>query len=311
MKKIDVIIPIYKAHDTIKFTLSSIGMQRVVDYQTYLIVDGEEQGSYEYLKEQFDIEIMYMSKNGGPGVARQYGLDNTQVPLISFIDADDTYISSISLYQQQLAFKQKTIAMVSTSFAEEYKDHTLKIKEKDMIWMHGKMYRRAFIDKYDIRFNETRANEDVGFNTQCQCYANKQEDIRLSRNITYLWQWRDDSIVRSNNQSYIYNESIKGYVINKIYAFTRVLDQRDINDDIKYLIITGLMALYEKHLVVKKQLPKKLYLMNKWSKKYYKELYLLVDKVYIQHYESNILKQTELNTVIKYDEYIKWKKALA
>jgi len=311
MRDIAVIIPVYKAHDTIKFTLCSIGMQRVVLFNTYLIVDGEEKGSYDYLLDQFDIEILYMSKNGGPGVARQYGIDNTQEPFISFIDADDTYISSISLYQQHLGFKNNTTAMVSTSFAEESKNHKITIKENDMIWMHGKMYRREFLDKNDIRFNKTRANEDIGFNTQCQCYANDQENIILSKNITYLWQWRENSIVRSNNQSYIYHESIKGYTVNKIYAFERVLAHKDINDSMKYLIIAGLMALYENYLVIKRELPKKMYLSKIWSKEYYKKLYLLVDKAYIQQYEEKILPQAKLNTPIKYTEYIKWKKSLA
>ena len=71
MKEIAVIIPIYKAHDTIKHTLCSIGMQRVVDYKCYLVVDGEEKGVYDYLRDyvHFDMEILYMDKNGGPGVA--------------------------------------------------------------------------------------------------------------------------------------------------------------------------------------------------------------------------------------------------
>src|SRR6056300_1624829 len=95
-KNIAVIIPVYNAHDTIKNTLLSIGMQRVETYKVYLIVDGEEKGSYDYLLDYIDIdmEITYMDVNAGPGVARQYGIDHSEEEFISFIDADDTYVSS-------------------------------------------------------------------------------------------------------------------------------------------------------------------------------------------------------------------------
>ena len=39
------------------------------------------------------------------------------------------------------------------------------------------MYRRSFIDKYNIRFHETsRANEDNGFNTLIRLCTNDYED---------------------------------------------------------------------------------------------------------------------------------------
>jgi glycosyltransferase involved in cell wall biosynthesis len=300
--KIAIIIPVYKAHDTIQVTLCSIGMQRVIEYKIYLIIDGEPIGSYDYLKSKFDIEIMYLPQNGGAGVARQHGLDNTQEEFISFIDADDTYISSLALYYQFLPFKDN-VGMVATTFAEENKNHTIRLKEKDMIWMHGKMYRRAFIDKYDIRFNKTRANEDVGFNTQCQCYANEDEYIGLSTQITYLWQWRDNSIVRSNNQAYAIKESIKNYVINKVYAIQRVLDKIEMNEHIKYLILTGGITLFDKHQLAKKQSPKQSHYIKKWAKVYHNKLYTLLDTAYITKMEKELL-------AAQYKNYMKWKKGL-
>ena len=309
MKNIAVIIPVYKAHDTIKTTLHSIAMQRVSSYNTYLIVDGEPVGEYDYLKDQFDITIFYLSKNAGPGVARQYGIFNTQEPFISFIDADDTYLSSLALYYQHLSFNEK-VAMVSCDFAQENKDHTIKLRERDMVWMHGKMYRREFLDKYDIKFNETRANEDVGFNTQCQCYANEDEQIYLSKDVTYLWQWRDDSTVRADNQSYAFNESIDGFVINKIYAFESVLAKREIDDAVKYLIVKGLMGLFKKYMIAMIKYPKRIKHIKKWSKKYYKTLYVLVEQEYLDKAEPTILAQAGLDKVGHYDEYVKWKEIL-
>ena len=317
MKEIAVIIPVYKAHDTIKKTLCSIFMQKAVDFTCYMVVDGAETGSYDYLKDVFneiDLVIYYMEKNAGPGVARQYGIDHSQEPYISFIDADDTYLSSLALYYQKEPLEDEKNILVSTNFLQENKDHTMKLRDRDMVWMHGKMYRRSFLDKYDIRFNETRANEDVGVNTQCQCIANENEQIFMSHNVTYMWQWRDNSTVRTDNNSYAFNESVEGYVINKIYAFETVLSKREIDDGIKYFILGAMLHLFKKYLAAMLRAPKQMKHIKKWAKKYYYKIYKLVDKEYIDKAERTVLISSlnprEEDIVHYHEEFNKWKDML-
>ena len=309
---INVIIPVFKAHNTIANTLHSIAMQRLVEFSTHLVVDGEEVGSYDYLKNFFDVNIHYLPANVGPGVARQYGIDNTDGEFISFIDADDTYLSSMALYYQHLPFEHDSkYVVVSCDFLEEKRDHNIKLRENDMLWMHGKMYRRSFLDKYNIRFNETRANEDVGFNTQCQCHANENEQIYLSHDATYMWQWRDGSTVRTDNQSYAFNESIDGFVNNKIYAFEQVLKVRDIDDGIKFFIMKGQMHLFRKYLLAMLKAPKQMKHVMKWSRKYYKDLYLkYIDAEFVEKAEKTALAMEGLKNVEHYEEYNKWKDLL-
>lgn len=317
---IAVIIPVYKAHETIKNTLMSIGMQRHVDYCLYLVVDGEEKGSYDYLKGfcDIDMEIYYLDENAGPAVARQFGIDFSVEPFISFIDADDTYLSTLALYYQLLPLVKDVVddagerhahentAMVSTNFLQENKDQSIKLRERDMVWMHGKMYRRAFLDKHDIRFNDTRANEDVGFNTQCQCYANEHEQVYLSHDVTYMWQWRDNSTVRTDNQSYAFDESIDGYVVNKIYAFNRVIEKNGLEDAVRYMMLKAMTHLFRKYLVAMLRAPKQVKHVQKWAKKYYFNMYHLIGDDYIERAEKTILAQEGLNKVEHYDEYRKW-----
>lgn len=314
MKDIAVIIPVYKAHDTIKRTMSSIAMQSLVEFTCYLMVDGEAQFSYDYLHDIFDsmidLHIHYLPKNVGPGVARQQGIEVSKEPFISFIDADDTYLSSLALYYQKKHFTDN-IALVSCDFLEEKKDHEIKVRENDMVWMHGKMYRRAFLDKYGIAFNETRANEDVGFNTQCQCFANEHEQIYLAKDTTYLWQWRDTSTVRTDNQSYAFNESIDGYVVNKIYAFKRVVDQGKLDDSVKFFILCGLSQLFKKYLMAMLKAPKQLRHIKKWAKLYYKELYHLIDEEYIEKAMASILYKDGFRQQEHLDEYKTWLKQIS
>lgn len=311
-KTVAVIMPVYKAHDTIKTTLHSVAMQRHIDFNTYLVVDGEEQGSYDYLLDFFDVTIMYLPENVGPGVARQYGIDNTEEPFLSFIDSDDTYLSSLALYYQHLPFTQEEkYVMVSCDFLQENKDKSIRLRERDMVWMHGKMYKREFLDKYDIRFNETRANEDVGFNTQCQCYANENEQVYLSHDITYMWQWRDGSTVRTDNQSYAYNESIDGYVKNKIYAFDRVTTRNGIDDSLRYFMMKPMTHLFRKYLLAMLKAPKQVKHVKKWARVYYTKIYKDIDSEYIEKAEKTVLAQEGLNKPEHYEEFIKWKDLLA
>lgn len=306
---IDIIIPVYNAHDTIRVTLHSIFMQRYVDYCVHLIVDGEPAGSYDYLNKEFNINITYLPVNGGPGVARQYGIDHTDNEWLTFIDADDTFITALSLYYMVRNISDN-IAIVSCNFMEEKQDHNLHLRENDMVWMHSKLYRRSYLVKHDIRFNETRANEDVGFNTQCQCYANEHEQVYMSKDLGYLWQWRENSTVRSDNQSYAYNESIDGYVINKIYAFNRALSKQPMDDGIRFFIMMAMMYLFRKYLMAMIKAPKQVRHVKEWSAKYFKEMYSLVDKEYVDKAERSIFGMSGFTKEEQFTEYKKWLRKL-
>lgn len=92
--KINVIIPAYKAHDTILRCLSSIACQTIIDDVSVVIVnDCCPEGDYSEAVQAFspimDVREIKMQENGGPGLARQYGIDNTDCEFITFVDADD------------------------------------------------------------------------------------------------------------------------------------------------------------------------------------------------------------------------------
>lgn len=308
---IAVIIPVYKAHETIQNTLHSIAMQRHVDFSVYMVVDGEPKGDYDYLKDFFDVNILYMDVNAGPGVARQYGIDHSAEPFISFIDSDDTYLSSLALYYQLKPLLNDKIAVSSCDFLQENKDQSLKLRENDMVWMHGKMYRRSFLDKYNIRFNDTRANEDVGVNTQCQCLANEEEQVYLSHDVTYMWQWRDGSTVRTDNNAYAFKESVEGYVVNKIYAFENVLIHRDIDEATMYFMTGAMVHLFKKYLSAMLRSPKQVKFIKRWSSKYYKKIFKkYVTQEYLDKAEKAIVVHSGLKDLSHYEEFVKWKNLL-
>lgn len=256
-KKLDIIIPAYNAHKTLPRLLSSILIQTIVDDLNVLIVDDCSDTGYEdiieYYSRFFTVSCLRMKENGGPGAARQFGIDHTESPFFTCIDADDTFAGPFVLREvlRQLEEDPKS-CMISSVFIEEQElpDGTFKYlpHPQDMIWMFGKIYRRKFIEQHDIRFNNTRANEDNGFNTLIKLCANENEQIKFSADITYNWHINLNSITRVNNCEYAYNQSFPGYTDNMIYAITEAKKRNPFNGYIKLFSIEVMCNLYEYYI---------------------------------------------------------------
>jgi hypothetical protein len=92
-----------------------------------------------------------------------------------------------------------------------------------MVWMFAKLYRRNFLDRHLIRFNDTRANEDTGFNTLVQSLT---RHIRFIPQCVYMWHWRKDSITREDNGIYATTTGHLGYIENMIWAIGEMCDRK-------------------------------------------------------------------------------------
>jgi glycosyltransferase involved in cell wall biosynthesis len=82
--------------------LSSIACQDIVNELEVTIVDDASiTQNYVEVAKHFDsimkIHILRYETNGGPGVARQYGIDHTSNGYMTFIDADDTFNGAFAL----------------------------------------------------------------------------------------------------------------------------------------------------------------------------------------------------------------------
>lgn len=255
--KIDIIIPAYNAHNTIHRTLGSILMQNNKDEVNVIIVNDVSDHDYsefiEYYSKFFDIKEIKMPVNGGPGVARQYGIDNSDSKYFTCIDADDTFASPFILREcvKQLDDDPKS-AMISGVFIEEQElpDGSIRYNphQQDMVWMFGKIYRRKFIDSHKIRFNKTRANEDNGFNTLIRLCANENEQIKFLGDVVYNWHMNHRSCTRRNDCEYSYKQSFPGYTDNMIYAITEANRANPFNGYIKLFSIEVICNLYEYYI---------------------------------------------------------------
>ena len=197
--KTSIIIPAYNARNTIYKTLDSIKIQKNISSFVVVIVrdTGEVYDDIvnEY-KKFYNIRTIDMPENGGPGLARQYGIDNTDSEYIVFIDADDYFYDENSLFNLMDGIKNADLGVGNFRYE---RDNEVTIKQKNFVWLHGKIYRRQFLLDNNIRFNDTRANEDNGFNRLILFH---KPNIVFIDKLVYVYSENSNSITRKDNRLY-------------------------------------------------------------------------------------------------------------
>ena len=282
--KIDIIIPAYKAQETIIRTLSSIAMQTIVDKVDVTIVNDAFGNYSEYLdmfRKYFPIKEILLTENSGPGVARQKGIDITEHEYFTCIDADDTFASAIALETMLAGISEyEVIKCCSAGFMQLGDDlKHLVPHQNDMVWMFGKIYRREWIDKYKIRFNDTRANEDTGFNMWVKLLAdNPQEQVRYIQEIVYFWHNKKDSITRINDGQYAYDQCFCGWTDNMIYAIQNAKKARPFSGTVSQQIVGVMLNLY--YYWIETVARKPVFAEQNWEyiKKFYHKVYKRIEE---------------------------------
>lgn len=296
MKKIDIIIPAYKAQGTILRTLCSIATQTILDKLTVTIVNDADEVGYKSFIDMFspfmDIREIILEKNIGPS-CRQVGIDNTTSPFFTCIDADDTFANPFCLeLMLKKAEESPEYHTFIGAFAEERENLQFVTHQNDMIWMFGKMYRRDFINKYKIRFNETRANEDNGFNTIVRLVSSETEKVMFLPDIVYFWHWKEDSITRINNMQYSYDQSFIGYVDNMIYAIKHAKKVKPFNSYIDMWAVKVMCNLYIYYYQTLKRDSRFAEQNYSYCVKYYREIFKQYSESVDKNSFDNIFSET-------------------
>ena len=263
-----VVIPAYNAHKTILRTVLSILSQTYASKLKILIIDDvSPDGDYLNIVQAFtglvSIQAIRLEKNGGPGIARAKGLEialaDPNAKYITFIDADDIYTDNL-FFNEIINYMDAnpTCVMTSATFLEQVvreidgkKQVDMVPHIEDMVWVFGKIYRLAFLKKHNIQFSELRSNEDLEFNTRIKLvlgqgwYENgekvepselvkKEYIFFLKDKAVYLWQFKDDSITRKQDENgKAFEYSYHTGLIGATQAKQRALRLPNANPDFK------------------------------------------------------------------------------
>lgn len=188
--KYSVIIPIYKAQDTLKRCVDSLLIQNYADAEIILVNDGSPDDCGKICEEYAEkyAQIKYIDKeNSGVSSARNAGIDAAEGKYIMFVDSDD-YVAENCFKEIDRAFEKfdwdyllfsnyltdgksverkncsefeaKSVNETAMQIAGEMRRGTINVP-----W--AKVYKREIIEKIPLRFNEKLSiAEDWSFNVR-------------------------------------------------------------------------------------------------------------------------------------------------
>ena len=202
---IDLIIPYYNNPQGLLQSLDSI------DNKLFYITIIDD-GSDLYIPYHSSINQVFRQVNQGPGCARQQGINKTNNPYIMFLDTGDIFLSKEIQKEIIYALYKEPEANI-ISFPYYHKK--ILTKETDNR-MHGKIYKRKFIEKYGITFcaESSYMNEDIGFNRTCRQFS----DFSFI-NIPIIEQIYDEnSLTQKDGEAALYRDQTRALSLVTIHS---------------------------------------------------------------------------------------------
>lgn len=182
---ISVIMPAYNVEKYVKKSLDSLFGQSFQNFELIFINDGSTDKTGDIVNEfknKYKDKIRVINvENGGQSRARNIGLEHAKGEYIVFLDSDD-YIETDYLETLYLAAKEKNSDMVLSGQRKvdiygktldniSYPTHKNPNLVLRRLNPHGKLYRKEYLDDYNIRFAEGKLYEDNPFNMMAMFLA--------------------------------------------------------------------------------------------------------------------------------------------
>ena len=87
--KYSIVIPVYNRPDEVDELLASIAAQTVRDFEVVVVEDGSTVPCEDVVNKYGELGVRYLKKkNGGPGMARNYGVEHSQGEYVIILDSD-------------------------------------------------------------------------------------------------------------------------------------------------------------------------------------------------------------------------------
>ena len=186
MPCISFIVPIYNMERLLPRALRSLRAQTLTDFEAILINDGSKDGSAALCAQAAagDARFRFIDQpNGGVAAARNAGLDAARGEYIFFLDPDDwveldaaevlysaahaahadcvefgLYLDSYDETDQLLHTQTSSCALSGVYRGEPFKEHFDEMASSYLVI--NKLFRRAFLEQYHLRFPCHQLGED-------------------------------------------------------------------------------------------------------------------------------------------------------
>lgn len=276
-KVIDLVIPCYKAKNTLIRLLASVVTQTMSSNMNIIIVQDCDEEDYSDIIALFNkmltIKLVKLEDNRGPGVCRRIGRKSGKCKYIMYMDADDTFQNPFAVEELYTAIEGGKFDAVNSIFLEQCNDAPTFISHDndDWVWMFGKIYRRKFLEDNNIEMNDSRANEDTGFNAVVRSVGK----TAFLPDVTYIWHYKEESITRKDGGIYRFT-GIKGWLYNVKWAIDNMIRLNTEEEKIKEFVADNIISTYVWFLefIEDNDIRVNVDEYKKWVHKYYIDIYL-------------------------------------
>lgn len=195
---VTVIIPYFKDSKTIQRAIDSVSNQTLLPKKIFIIDDfsNENNSPLKQIEEKNSlVKVFYSPKNGGPGEARNIGLDNATTKFVAFLDSDDAWTHD--KLEVQIKVMEKTNAFISTHKTKIYNKKQKAVRNKKIVeiitpfkqLLRNRLATRAVVmlNTKDYRFKKgKRRAED--FLLWCQIILDGHKAIKINKTLAYSFK---------------------------------------------------------------------------------------------------------------------------
>lgn len=264
MPFISIIIPVYNIEKYIIDCLDSVKNQTFNDYEVIVVNDGSEDSCEQLISDyirQNCLENFYLvsKPNGGLSSARNAGLVVAKGEWISFVDGDDwvepDYLSEMAeclkKYPSDLCVGGYSAYDVNTGESEKWNNYPVESGEmpEDIDKLHsfgfvwGRLYKKAIIDKYNLRFDERiRYAEDNAWQFDYNKYI---KSFCCTDKVLYNYRInREGSLTQK-----LIHPQMKYYIAEHMKEFTECIDfvylEKAVKNNLRFLNpVWGILTTY-------------------------------------------------------------------
>lgn len=232
--KLTLVVPHYhEPWETVKYLFDTIECQRGInfeDFEVLLVNDGDDVVLDEKNWESYHFKVRYEVKpHGGLSDTRNYGIDHAEGEYIMYCDSDDGFLSNYGLHLIFGAIQEGFDFLFSSFVEEQPRGDGWKLfrRDKDVVFCHGKVYRRQFLIDKKLRFDTGLwFSEDSLFNKIAHSEAEVVKEISSP---FYLWCWNELSTVRKERDILVLKEYAQ--VMRMRYKVCEQLEERGFIDE--------------------------------------------------------------------------------
>lgn len=215
-----IIVPVYNVEEYLSDCLDSVVQQSFCDIEIICVNDGSTDESQRILQDYADkdarIRVITQDNKGLSG-ARNTGIDAARGHYVFFLDSDDWIYDNDALSklyasvggedllvfdgvrydEQRREFISHTPIEEATMGGLDYWErYCLKASAIPSASACMRLYRRAFLDAHNLRFEEGIYHEDNLFTPLA---ASKAGKVKVTSLVAYVYRQRQGSIMTSSN----------------------------------------------------------------------------------------------------------------